>query len=182
MILLGLGSNLAGRARTPADMLAVAARTLREDGCKIIAASPVYISAPIGPADQPWFANSVLAIECDLSPAALLALCHRIEHRFERVRERRWHARTLDIDLLDWHGTVRPDRAAWRREADAAHAPDDLVLPYPRLHLRRFVLQPLADIAPGWRHPVLGEDVARLLRSVADQSLRRLDSASGAVD
>lgn len=174
MILLGLGGNRVSPAGTPARTLDAAVGALRDAGCRIVVRSPFYESAPVGPADQPWFVNMALAVECDRPATEMLALCHLIETRFGRVRDRRWRARTLDIDLLDWHDAVLPDREVWARESRRVDAPEELVLPHPRLHLRRFVLQPLADIAPGWRHPVLGTDVVSLLHAVADQPLRPL--------
>lgn len=182
MILLGLGGNRVSHAGAPARTLDAAVDALRDAGCMIAARSPLYESAPVGPADQPWFVNMALAVESDLPATAMLALCHRVEDRFGRLRDRRWQARTLDIDLLDWRGAVLPDRTAWAREAGRMDAPEGLVLPHPRLHLRRFVLQPLADIAPGWRHPVLGIDIGSLVQTVADQSLRPLAGVSAPGD
>jgi len=147
MILLGLGANLPSAAGAPAATLDAALRALAEDGVEILRRSPWYRSAPIPAGDQPWFVNGVAAVATRLGPKELMALLHRIEVRFGRRRGERNAPRTLDLDLLDYEGLVR------------AIAP---VLPHPRLHERAFVLLPLADVAPGWRHPVSGAGLADL--------------------
>jgi 2-amino-4-hydroxy-6-hydroxymethyldihydropteridine diphosphokinase len=98
-----------------------------------------------------------------------LETLHRIEAGFGRVRMQRWGQRTLDLDLLAFGNTVFPDVSVysfWRdlpRDRQSLRAPDDLVLPHPRLQDRAFVLVPLRDVAPGWRHPVSGMSAAQML-------------------
>jgi 2-amino-4-hydroxy-6-hydroxymethyldihydropteridine diphosphokinase len=117
--------------------------------------SRLWDSAPVPASDQPRFVNAVLRAEGAPDPAALLAALHGIEARFGRVRGERNAARTLDLDLLDLNGLIR-----------AAPAP---VLPHPRLGQRAFVLAPLAEVAPGWRHPVTGETVEALLAALPEE-------------
>ena len=100
--------------------------------------------------DQPWFVNAVAAVDTALGPAALLDGLLAVERRFGRVRKGRWEARALDLDLLDYRGLVR----------DGTPPPE---LPHPRLAGRAFVLLPLAEVAPEWRHPVTGIAVAALI-------------------
>lgn len=121
-------------------------------GLGAAALSRLWDSAPVPASDQPRFVNAVLRAEGEPDPAALLAALHRIEARFGRVRGERNAARTLDLDLLDLNGLVR-----------ASPPP---VLPHPRLAQRAFVLAPLAEVAPGWRHPVTGETVQALLAAL----------------
>lgn len=150
MILVGLGANLEHpRYGPPRQTLEAALEALRRSGVVVLAQSRWYRSAPVPPSDQPWFVNAVASVETSLSPAALLATLHDIEARFGRSRRRRNEARVLDLDLLAYH--------------DRVSAPSECpVLPHPRLAERAFVLLPLAEVAPDWRHPVSGRSAAEL--------------------
>ncbi len=132
-------------------------------GVAIVARSPWYLSEPVPASDQPWFVNGVVEIATELPPPELLARLLALEAQFGRERGARDAARTLDLDLLDYDG----------RECSTP----DLVLPHPRLHERRFVLAPLCDIVPDWRHPRLGLTAAELLAGLPPgQPIRRADS------
>ncbi len=148
MILLGLGANLPSTAGAPEATLAAALAALAAAGVAVERRSPWYRTAPVPAGDQPWYVNGVAAVATPLEPAALLALLHRVEAGFGRVRRTPNEARPLDLDILDYHGL--------RRETPP-------VLPHPRLHLRGFVLLPLRDVAPDWRHPISGAGVAELV-------------------
>jgi len=175
MILIGLGSNLATSSGGPRDTVLAAIEALRRAGYAVVRFSPLYTTAPVGPADQPWFVNAVVELKVSLTdPEECLHRLHAIERAFDRRRTKRWQARSLDLDLLDWHGVVRPDAAAWRQAVETTSASENLVLPHPRLHLRRFVLQPLLDIAPAWRHPVLGRTAGEMVAAVEGQAIERL--------
>lgn len=150
MILIGIGSNLASREYgTPVETAAAALTQLPAQGVELIARSRWYLSEPVPASDQPWFINAVAAVETALPPANLLQRLLDLEAWFGRSRNLPNAARTLDLDLLDYDGQ--------RVETEK------LVLPHPRLHLRRFVLAPLYDVAPDWRHPVLGLTATELL-------------------
>lgn len=150
MILIGIGSNLAApRFASPQETATAAVAQLPAIGVAVVRQSRWYLSQPLPPSDQPWYVNGVAAVETPLAPAALLRQLLALETRFARCRGEPNAARTLDLDLLDYHGR----QCATRR----------LVLPHPRLHERRFVLAPLAEIAPGWRHSRLGLTAAELL-------------------
>ena len=139
-------------------MAAVAA--LPTIGVAVVARSPWYLSEPVPASDQPWFANGVVVVTTELPPPVLLARLLALEARFGRARGARDAARTLDLDLLDYDG----------RQCSTAI----LELPHPRLHERRFVLAPLCDIAPEWRHPRLGLTASELLvRLPSGQPIRR---------
>jgi 2-amino-4-hydroxy-6-hydroxymethyldihydropteridine diphosphokinase len=150
VILIGIGSNLESvRFGPPRKIVAAALAALEGEGVRICARSRWYASAPVPRADQPWFVNGAAALETGLGADALLGLLQWLEARFGRVRGARNAARVLDLDLLDHDGRV-------------IETPS-LILPHPRLHERRFVLVPLAEIAPRWRHPLLGLSARALL-------------------
>jgi len=125
---------------------------------RVIALSRWYLSAPVPPSGQPDYINGVAALRFDrqvpLDPSLLLARLLAIETLFGRQRGAPNAARTLDLDLVAMGQTVR--------------AAPDPILPHPRMHLRGFVLAPLADIAPDWVHPVLGATASELLLRLGD--------------
>lgn len=134
--------------------------------------SPLYRTPAFPPGAGPDFVNAALSIDTPMHPQQVLDAFHEIETRFARVREERWGGRTLDIDLLAAGDTIAPDLGTWRywHDLDPARqrrdAPDQLILPHPRMQDRGFVLIPLRDIAPGWRHPVLRRTVAEMCSEI----------------
>ena len=114
-----------------------------------------YRSAPVPASDQPWYINAVAEIDTDLGPDALLAELHAVEEAFGRIRTVANASRLIDLDLLDYRGEV------------AAGGPGRATLPHPRMGGRAFVLKPLADVAPHWRHPVSGTSVDVLLAAMS---------------
>lgn len=162
MILIGLGSNLPGAHGTPRKVLELALASLESRGVAILARSGWYESAPVPPSDQPWFVNGVASVSTHLEPHALLALMLEIERRFGRVRTEANAARILDLDLLVWHDLVTEPGAV----------PE---LPHPRLSQRAFVLHPMAELVPEFRHPATGETLATMISALpGDQVARRL--------
>ncbi len=151
MILIALGANLPSRAGAPIRTLPAALHFLDVRGAQVCGVSHYYRSAPIPPSGQPDFVNAVARIKSDLDPWSLLALLHETEAAFGRQRKDRWEARTLDLDLIDYHQFVTTGAAAGQEEGGMP-----LVLPHPRLDERAFVLCPLMDVAPSWRHPRSG--------------------------
>jgi 2-amino-4-hydroxy-6-hydroxymethyldihydropteridine diphosphokinase len=121
-----------------------------------------YESAPVPPSDQPLFVNGVAELASALDPVQLLAHLHRVEAAFGRVRGEPDAARVVDLDLLDYDGHVsRPG--------------DVPILPHPRMAERAFVVLPLLELAPDWRHPVCGTSIGELAdRLPSDQWARRL--------
>lgn len=161
---IGLGANLQHpRYGSPRQTLSAAIAALKAAGLEIVSRSSWYESAPVPLADQPWYVNAVVAVRGEDDAAALLAKLHRVEAEFGRVRTVANAPRVVDLDLLDHRGECRPE---------AAGPP---VLPHPRMGERGFVLLPLQEIAPDWRHPVSGRTVVELIAELpTDQVTRRM--------
>lgn len=181
MIVLGLGANMESLWGSPAQTIMHAYHLLGARGISVKAHSPLYASAPLGVRQQDDFVNAAVIARTALPPGALLKVLKRLEQEAGRRGGVRWGPRPLDIDILDYAARVMN----WPAQLPAALAPQSrsrtaihpattprttarsaLVLPHPQLHLREFVLAPLADIAPRWHHPVTGEPVARLLKAI----------------
>ncbi len=158
MIFIGIGSNLSSGSGTPVQTCRQALVRLQEQGVRILALSHFYESAPVPASDQPWFINAIAALDTDLDAAALLALMHQVEAAFGRQRRVVNEARTLDMDLIDYKGVCQADSP---------------VLPHPRAAERAFVLLPLRELAPRWRHPVSGRLIEDLIAHLPPGQLIR---------
>jgi len=163
-IFIGAGANLAHPTYgSPRETLEAAFRELAGRGVQILRVSPWYRTAPVPASDQPWYQNAVIDVGTGLSPDKLLATLHEVEQAFGRVRTVANAARMIDLDLLDFCGEIAPG------------GPGRATLPHPRMAERAFVLRPLADLCPDWRHPVAREPIQALLAALpADQSTERL--------
>jgi len=165
-IFVGLGANLTHeRYGTPRQTLEAALDELGRRGVRTLQISPWYRTAPVPASDQPWYVNAVAEVATDLAADALLAELHAVEAEFGRRRTVPNAARPIDLDLLDCHGEIAPG------------GPGRATLPHPRMIGRAFVLRPLADLAPDWRHPVTGQSIAELLAAlppdqVAERAVR----------
>jgi 2-amino-4-hydroxy-6-hydroxymethyldihydropteridine diphosphokinase len=156
IVYLSLGSNLGDRERNLRDALVL----LVQPQLRALRVSSFYETEPVEVPDQPWFLNAVVEAETDLFPKQLLARLQRIEQQLGRRRLRPKGPRLIDIDILLYGGAV----------IDA----DELQVPHPRLAERRFVLEPLAELAPHLRHPVTRRALKDMLHAVAGQQVRRL--------
>jgi 2-amino-4-hydroxy-6-hydroxymethyldihydropteridine diphosphokinase len=150
-IYIALGANLPGPAGPPRATLEAALARLEAAGVRVVRRSRWYRSPAWPDPAEPEFVNAVAEVETALTPPALLALLHEIEVALGRARSAPNAPRAIDLDLLDHHGAVEAGPPA---------------LPHPRLHRRAFVLLPLAEIAPGWRHPVSRRSVAELIAAL----------------
>lgn len=149
-IVIALGGNLAGPYGSCEALLEAALTALEARGPRVTGRSGWWGSAAWPDPSAPAFINGVALVETDLGPAETLALLHAVERDFGRVRGEANAARTLDLDLIAYGRSVLDG--------------PDLILPHPRAHERLFVMGPLAQVAPDWRHPVLGETAADLAR------------------
>ncbi len=165
-ILIGVGANLARPPwESPRAACEAALGELERHGIAIRRRSRWFESAPVPVSDQPWYVNGVALVETDLAPEPLLAALHAVERRFGRERRVRNEARVIDLDLLAYGDLVRL-------------GPEPPILPHPRLSGRAFVLLPLCDLVPHWRHPVDGRPLAQMIASLlADQVVRPLAEA-----
>jgi len=163
---IGFGSNLGDRVdfcNRAITLLSLLPHS------QVIAVSSLYETEPVADASVPgtdWFLNGVVQLETDVTPQSLLVVCREIERSLGRDPEHRSGPRTLDLDILFYGDRVIEER--------------DFVVPHPRLHRRRFVLEPLAELAPSLLHPVYKQTVSHLLAQLTDaHQVRRLSPPPG---
>ncbi|MBO6948298.1 MAG: 2-amino-4-hydroxy-6-hydroxymethyldihydropteridine diphosphokinase [Rhodospirillales bacterium] len=170
MILIGLGGNLTCPTFGPPRATCGAALQIMENrGVSVSARSRWYETAPVPVSDQPWYVNGIVAVETTLEPAALVAEVLDIENELGRRRTVANAPRTIDLDVIAHGDTVI--------EADQKH---QVAIPHPRMHLRAFVLLPMREIAPDWRHPASGRMLDDMIADLpADQECRPMAEADG---
>jgi len=154
LVYISAGSNIGEREAN----LEFGARRLGECG-NLLRTSSFFETEPVGYADQPWFLNQVFELETTLTPHELLALCNEIEHDCGRVRTFQNAPRTLDLDILLYGDLIVSD--------------PNLVIPHPRMAERRFVLEPLAEMAPELPHPIEKKTIRELLANCPDTAAAR---------
>jgi 2-amino-4-hydroxy-6-hydroxymethyldihydropteridine diphosphokinase len=159
MILISVGANLPGPdGSPPVDTCIAAVKAVAAiPDLRLTAVSEWYRTTAIPKSTQPDYCNGIIRLDGQMGPLALMEALQAIETRFGRVPGVPNAARPLDLDLIDLNGMIR-----------AVPAP---VLPHPRAHLRAFVLRPILDVAPGWRHPTLRMGVSALLAELPPQGI-----------
>lgn len=173
--LIAIGSNQPFEYIQSFELIQLAIKCLTDRRLRITDTSSFYRTPAFPRESGPDFINAVVAADTKLRPDEVISVLHEVERSLGRDRKSRWAPRTLDLDLIDYAGIVLPDLATYRSWADAppevqrSKAPEELILPHPRIQDRGFVLLPLRDVAPDWTHPVTGETV--------DDLIARLDAA-----
>ena len=159
MILIGIGANLPSpRHGQPRETCEAALDAMAGAGIGITGRSRWYRSAPVPESSQPWYVNGVAHVETALTPAPLMAALRGIETDFGRTRGQANEARILDLDILAYGDRVSAGGGG-------------VVLPHPRLHERAFVLLPLREVAPDWRHPVTGRTLDGLIAALTKDQI-----------
>jgi 2-amino-4-hydroxy-6-hydroxymethyldihydropteridine diphosphokinase len=173
-VLVALGSNMPEGVERSAEILRAAVGAIAGNTTAPLVVSRFYRSNAFPPGSGPDFVNAAVTFQTDLSPEVVLAKLHRIERDFGRVRRVRWGQRTLDLDLIALGDLVLPDVATLTQwltldpNRQLSEAPTELILPHPRLQDRAFVLLPLLDITPDWRHPLTGDSVQGMVDALPD--------------
>ncbi|WP_171130560.1 MULTISPECIES: 2-amino-4-hydroxy-6-hydroxymethyldihydropteridine diphosphokinase [unclassified Ruegeria] len=174
---VALGANLSLRSQSPEMTLERAVDAMETSGLVIRARSRFY-KTPCFPAGSgPDYVNAAVLVGSELPSRSVLDILHEIENRFGRQRQQRWGMRTLDLDMVCCGDQVSPSLKEynhWRllpSTEQMKSAPEQLILPHPRLQDRAFVLVPMADILPDWTHPVLGQTVRQMLDNLPDEDI-----------
>lgn len=175
--MIALGSNLVSKYGQPKQVLEYALSEVDRADSRVKRCSAWWRTPAFPLGSGPEYINAVALLEITISPPKLLSRLHAIEASLGRTRGARWEARIVDLDLLAVGDQIAPDVATLKDWMDLTpeetmrRAPDDLVLPHPRLHERSFVLAPMADVAPDWRHPLLGKTVMEMLQALPEEAL-----------
>lgn len=149
---IGIGSNIGdplNNCRKAIDLIS------HIEGCRVDEASDFFRTEPVGVTSQDWYVNGVVQIETILGPHALLRSLLSIESGMGRIRQQKWEARVIDLDILLYGDEVIEE--------------GDLTVPHPLMHQRRFVLMPMGQLNPGLRHPILGKSMAELLEALSGE-------------
>lgn len=176
-ILLAFGGNIPSHIGNVVSTIQLSIDDLRAWGITILSSSRVFQTPCFPVGAGPNFVNAAVMCQTELSPHAVLEILHSIEAKYGRERRERWGQRTLDIDLLAMDDQILPDLETFSHWRDIDHAsqqtdiPQELILPHPRMQDRAFVLVPLAEVAPEWRHPVLGQTVVEMLAKLPESDI-----------
>ena len=179
-VLLALGANLSSFFGPPDVTICLAMKKMAKAGLADISISRLFTTPAYPAGSGPDYVNAAVSCTSQLSPIEILAAMQEIETHFGRERGQRWGARSLDIDLLAVGADILPDEMTFRHWLEMPQpdqmktVPADLILPHPRMHERGFVLAPLAEVAPNWRHPVLGKTVAEMQGDLPADALRAI--------
>lgn len=183
---VAFGANLPSEVGTPRETLFAAVLALSQvPGLRVTGGSRVYETPCFPNGAGPDFINFAVEFCTSMTAAALLKHLHEIEAKFGRLRRARWAGRGIDLDLLAFEDEVAPDMEVVREwvnlplDEQAQHAPDQMILPHPRLQDRAFMLIPFAELAPDWRHPILGKTVIQMLDALPESEKTEVKAQLG---
>lgn len=169
---VALGGNLGFLGKSVQSTVVAALENLIMRKVQVQRISRFFRTPAYPPGSGPDYVNAAALVQTDLGAEALLSLLHEVEADFARERDARWASRTVDLDLLLDGERVLPDPVTQRRwmdlspERQRVDAPDQLILPHPRLQDRAFVLIPLVEILPDWVHPATGQSVRQMVQAL----------------
>ena len=178
--IIAFGSNKSNDFGASVLLINKALRALSRRGLFRVESSKFYQTPAFPAGAGPDFVNGVVRAQTDLGAAGLLTLLHEVEAEFGRTRDKRWEARVLDLDLIDYAGCIAPNldvHQEWRDMPLAAQmerVPEQMILPHPRVQDRPFVLVPMRDVAPDWVHPVTGVSLADMLSGFSAKELAEI--------
>lgn len=182
--LIALGANLPSATGTALETLEKSLGLFPLESLKIDRISKWFSTPAFPEGSGPDFVNGAVRVQTTLCPDEVLSALHRIEAQLGRTRENRWEPRLCDLDMIAYDDQILPDLATFQRwnSLDTAkqqtETPDQLILPHPRLQDRSFVLVPLNDIAPDWRHPITGITVSQMLAAIPPEELTEITEIS----
>jgi len=186
VILLGLGSSQYGRWGTPSQCVSKCAAVLTQNGFTVNAMSGLYETAGVGPGRDCTYVNAVLAGHCHLAPHALWRMLKSIERQAGPRSAMPWGPRALDIDILDYKGRImgweRGSRPVRKGSGDVRPTQHAITVPHPAIQDRPFVLVPLLQVAPDWRHPALQIAARDLWRRISGHREGRILQAIAGAD
>ena len=161
MILVAIGSNLNSESFGSPEQNCKVAIDMLGEYFEVTESSNLYKTEPIPKSEQPWFVNCIVRIKSKISPSNLLDILLEIESQFGRERNKKNEARVIDLDLIAYNRLVVNSFK--------------LILPHPRMHLRKFVIQPICDINKNWIHPVFKKKASEILKELANQKISNIN-------
>ena len=175
--ILAFGSNATADLAFNTQLLKDALRQINASALRVEHVSRFHQTPAFPAGAGPDFVNACAIAEGSVSATEALQILHDVEAEMGRVRTTRWGQRVIDIDLLAMGDAVLPDAPTWQYwrelplDTQQRIAPDELILPHPRLQDRGFVLVPMADVAPDWVHPMLGKSVSQMLAAIDSEEI-----------
>lgn len=185
IVYLAFGSNQADQLEQSVEIIKSSYALLDDESVNVTTISPFFQTPAFPAGNGPDYVNSVVRAQTELDPHNLLSVLHDVEARLGRKRKRRWGARVIDIDLLDYQGCILPTQEIYHYWRDMVLNlqkttwPDDLILPHPRIQDRGFVLVPLKAVAPDWVHPVTHEAIDVLIKQIDPNELKEIEQIPG---